>query len=1063
MKQKGLLLVLILLLVSSGLWAQDISIKGKVTDKADNSPIIGVTVGIKGKPIGTMTDAAGRYIIKAKPSDVLIFSFVGMDPQEIPVGKNTVIDVALSSNSRKIDEVVVVAYGTVKKSDLTGSVGTIKSDALLKGGPASINQGLQGKMAGVIVNQNDGAPGAGVSIQIRGANSFSTSSQPLYVVDGIPYDAASTPSGGSGNSGNNQTSNPLSLINPNDIQSIEVLKDASATALYGSRGANGVIMITTKRGEVGTDKIEFSANFGISKIANKVDVLDASTYARYINEETVNSKFYENTPYTTLPYSGTWSYSYDSNGNMIQNSGKYNPKPEDFQHPGKYTDKYGNSSSVKGADWQDLIYQTGKSSEYNLSISGGTDKGWYSISGNYLEQEGTIKNSDFNRYSIRSNIGRKPFKWLEVGLNTNFSQSKTNFAKTSANDYGVIRSALIFPTTFNPDQEATAGDQLNWLAANPYIYVQTAKDRVTSGNAFNSSYAEIKFTDYLKFRQNLGLGYSKNDRGTYYGSHTQEGKSPTNGLASQSDSWYTSRTSESLLSFDKVFAGDHTVGAMIGFSTEFSEYGGKVASSQNFPTDITEEYDLSQGLTQNKTTSSRGRNTLLSYLARINYSYKGKYLFTASVRRDGSSKFSDKNKYATFPSAAFAWKASEESFIKNLNVFSNLKVRASYGQTGNQGISSYMTRRYLGTSNYPVGGSLNSGFSEVDWRGPTNPNLKWETTEQYNAGIDMGFFSNRLNITVDYYHKKTTDLLQNVKIPLSTGFGNMMTNFGWVTNEGWEFTGKFYAFTGSSFKWDIDANLSFNKNRIGGLPSDQFANALWYKADEVFIQRNGMPIGAIYGYIEDGYYDNEAEVRADPKYATSSADVVKSKIGEIKYRVDKNGKPIRTIIGDTNPDFILGITNNLSYKDFTLSFFIQGVFGNDIFNGNLMDVKMANIGNIPVDAYNSRWTPENRENAKWPKAVAGYNREWLLSDRYVEDGSYVRLKNVNLGYTFHPKFKGVQSINVYASATNLLTFTDYSWFDPDVNAFGGDASRRGVDIYSYPSSRTFSLGFRFTF
>jgi TonB-linked SusC/RagA family outer membrane protein len=1061
MKQKGLLLVLILMLVSSGLWAQDISITGKVTDKSDNSAMLGVTVVVKGKNVGTVTDKNGKYSIKAKPADILVFSFVGMETKEIQVGNNSTLDVAMVTDAKELDEIVVVAYGTVKKSDLTGSVGTIKSDALLKGGPVSLNQGLQGKMAGVVVNQNDGAPGAGISIQIRGANSFSTSSEPLYIIDGIPFDAASTPSGGTGNSNNLQTSNPLALINPNDIQSVEVLKDASATALYGSRGANGVVIITTKKGEAGSDKVEFSANFGVSKIGKRVKVLDPYTYASYINEETTNSKEYENTPYTTLPYPGIWSYSYDASGNIITNSGKYNPAPEDFLTPGIRTDQYGNTSNVKGANWQDLIYQTGSSKEYNLSASGGSDKGYYNISGNYLTQTGTIRNSDFSRYSVRANVSRKPTKWLEFGLNTNFSKTTTDFAKTNANDYGVIRSALLFPTTFDPDQEASAADELNWLAANPYIYVQTAKDQVTGGNSFNTAYTEIKFTDYLKFRQNIGLGYSTNNRGSYYGRHTQEGKTPTNGLATQSDNWYDSQTYESILTFDKTF-GNHTVGAMAGFSQERANYGAKSISASNFPTDLTEYYDLSQGLTINTPSSSRGMSSLMSYLGRVNYSYKGKYLFTASVRRDGSSKFIGKNKYSVFPSAAIAWKASEENFVKNLNLFSNLKVRASYGKTGNQGVNSYATQAYLGTANYPVGGSLSSGYAEVDWRGPVNKNLKWETTDQYNAGIDFGFINNRITLTVDYYHKKTTDLLQNVKIPYSTGFGNMMTNYGWVTNEGWEFSGKFYVLTGE-LKWDIDANLSFNKNRIGGLPSDQFANSLWYKADEVFIQRNGMPIGAIYGYVEDGFYDNEAEVRADPTYANASADIVKSKIGEIKYRLGADGKPYRTIIGNTNPKFITGMTNNLSYKNFTLSFFLQGVYGNDIFNGNLMDVQMANIGNIPLDAYNSRWTSANRDNAKWPKAIAGYNRTWLLSNRYVEGGSYLRLKNLTLGYTLDPKIRGIQSFYIYVSGTNLFTITKYSWFDPDVNAFGGDASRRGVDIYSYPSSRTFSLGFKCTF
>ncbi|MFV0346026.1 MAG: TonB-dependent receptor domain-containing protein, partial [Bacteroidales bacterium] len=386
--------------------------------------------------------------------------------------------------------------------------------------------------------------------------------------------------------------------------------------------------------------------------------------------------------------------------------------------------------------------------------------------------------------------------------------------------------------------------------------------------------------------------------------------------------------------------------------------------------------------------------------------------------------------------------------------------------TGNQGISAYQTQVYLATSNYPYGGSLSSGFSEVSWRGALNPDLKWETTDQYNAGVDMTILHSRINLTIDYYYKKTNDLLQQVSIPSSTGFTSQWTNSGWVTNEGWEFSAKVYAISKPNFKWDVDGNLSFNVNKIGGLDGDQFGPELWYGIDQFFIQRNGLPIGAMFGYVEDGLYDNEAEVMADP--INASVTNPSALVSEIKYR-DINGDGAitaddRTVIGDANPDYVFGLTNSFTYKKISLSFFLQGVMGNDIFNGNLTDVVMGNIGNIPVDAYNSRWVSgADNTDALWPKAIRSYNRNMLISDRYIEDGSYLRLKNINLGYRINPRWSGIDNIYVYGSATNLFTITNYSWFDPDVNAFAGDASRKGVDIYSYPSSMTFSIGFKVEF
>lgn len=1067
--RKAYLLTWILFLVSLlSLSAQEMrTISGKVTDKSTKEPLPGVSILVKERGIGAATDINGNYSVKATKGETLVFSFVGMKPQTIKLGDQKVVNVALETDSKALDEVVVVGYGTMKKSDLSGAVAQVKSDELLKGNPAnSINQAMQGKLAGVVVSQNDGAPGAGVSIQIRGTNSFSTSSQPLYIVDGVPFDVASTPTSDA-NSNNNQTSNPLALINPHNIESIEVLKDASATAIYGSRGANGVVLITTKKGQSGGEKIEFTTNFSISAIGNRVKMLNAYDYSNYINEQTLNDAQYLGTSYTNLPYPGEWWYNYDEAGNIIPSSAEYKAKPDDYLRPRTIYDEYGNSAVISSTDWQDEIYQTGFSQEYNLQVSGGSDKGWHSFSGNYMKQEGTIINSGFKRYSLAMNVGRKVHKWIELGMSVNYTNTTTDFAKSNSYDYSIIRSALIFPPTYDPTVETNVSDELSWLAANPYMYVRTTKDQLVASNVFSSSYAELKFTDWLKFRQNLGIGYSSNSRSTYYGRHTQEGKAPTNGLAGQGDNWWRSTTAESILTFNKTFKEDHSLNVVAGFTYEEGNYGGKSITVKNFPTDMTGEFDLSQGLDPQTPKSNRGQTKLVSLLGRANYVYKGKYIATASFRRDGSSKFAEGNKFANFASGALAWRMSEEPFIKNLNVFSNLKLRVSYGQTGNQGINSYQTLPMLATANYPLGGALSSGFAEQVWRGPVNKDLRWETTDQYNAGIDFGFLDNKISVTVDYYYKKTTDLLQNVLIPGSTGFSGRWTNFGHVINDGLEVSGKFVVFGKSQFKWDIDANISFNRNKIGGLEADQFAQSLWYSADQAFIQRNGCPIGAIYGYVEDGFFDNEAEVRSVKQYANSSDAIVKAMVGEVKYRdLDGDGYVTdadRTIIGNTNPDFVFGLTSNFSWKGITLSFFLQGMYGNDIFNGNLMDMKMSNIGNITYDAYNSRWTPENTAGAKWPKATGGYTREWKLSDRYVENGSYLRLKNLNLGYTIPAKIRGVDNIYVYASATNLFTITNYSWFDPDVNAFGGDASRRGVDIYSYPSSRTYSFGLKVTF
>lgn len=1021
--RKWILLSLLLAMASVGLQAQT-QLKGRVLDGSmNNEPLIGASIQVPGTTSGTVSDLDGNFVFQLPEGKFIVqVSMIGYKTKVVNVKGKDFVEVILEEDAKLMDEVVVVGYGTMKKRDLSGSMTQIKGDDLMRGGTTDVAKGMQGKIAGVQVQQTDGSPGAGMSITVRGANSFTTSSEPLYIVDGIPYnnDNPSQIPSSSANENTNQKSNPLSFINPNDIEKIEVLKDASATAIYGSRGANGVVIITTRKGQAGKPKVEFNANFSVSSIIKKIDVLDTETYKRYQDEATANGNYY-------LGKSDTPSYKDGS------------------------------------ADWQDEIYQTGWQQEYSLSVSGGSDKGYYSFSGNYLDQTGTIKESGFNRYGVSLNISRHLTDWLEIGSSSHVSQSITDFQRTSSSDYGIIRSALIFPPTINAD--SAPDSETDWLAANPAAYIRGARDQLKSINWFSSNYIEAKIMPWLKFRQNIGLGYNDSHRSSFYDKYTQEGKAPTNGKMGRASNIWKSLTLESLLTFDKKF-GIHYINAVAGLTFEKGMWDNSSMTATNFPTFAGVNSDIALGLDKGQLTSDYGKQTLESMLARINYTLLDKYIFTASIRTDGSSKFTSENKWATFLSGAFAWRAGEEDFIKDLNIFSNLKLRLSYGETGNQGIGSYRTLTVVEPVNYVFDRITQQGVAMIDWRGRANPDLKWETTGQFNAGLDFGFMDNRLQFTADYYYKKTRDLLQNVSMPYSTGYGQYLTNYGYVTNEGLELTLMYDVLRDGPVKWSINANFSTNKNRIGGLDGDQYATVNWSKADQMFLQRNGCPMGALYGYVEDGYFNSVAEVLSFKEYSGLSEAEALKLVGEVRYR-DRNGDGYidskdRYIIGDTNPDFVYGITNNLSWKNWNLSFMLQGSQGNDIFNGNLLGMELQNIGNITQDAYDGRWTTENPSAARWPKALSGDSRNLLLSDRYVENGSYLKMKYITLTYDWTRPIKFIERVKFSLTANNVFTITNYSWMDPDVSAFG-DASRKGVDMYSYPSARTFTLGVNVVF
>ena len=1035
------------------------ALKGKVYDGAMmGEPLVGASVQVPGSSTGAITDINGDFQFDLPEGKFIVqISMVGYKTQVVNVRDKNFIEVTLQEDQKVMDEVVVVGYGTMKKRDLSGAVSQIKGDDLRAGGAIDIAHGLQGKIAGVQVQQSDGAPGAGTSITVRGANSFTTSSQPLYIVDGVPYNENPNATPASAADNNPQETNPLAFLNPNDIDKIEVLKDASATAIYGSRGANGVVIITTKKGQTGKPKIEFNASFGIQTLVKRIDVLDALTYMRYQKEAAENSNRYEGGNYKVTPDNGSWS------------GGIYTPGVEDYASGFVTTDP--ETGKVWRADdhtanWQDEIYRTGTQQDYNISVSGGDDKGWYNFSGNYTQQNGVIKESGFRRYGLSIALARHITDWLEVGTSSHVSQNTTDFQRTNSGDFGIIRSSLIFPVNYGSNEETTNSSSLLWLAANPAAYIRGSKDQVKAINWFSSNYIEAKILPFLKFRQNIGLGYNDSHRTSFYDSFTGEGKKPTpNGKYGKSTNVWKSLTLESLLTFDKRW-GIHNINAVAGITFEQGKWDNSSTIATNLPSFMNYKSDMGYALDKAQLSSDQGQQRLESLLGRINYTLLDKYIFTASIRSDGSSKFVTDNKWATFLSGAFAWRASDETFIQDLNIFSNLKFRLSFGQTGNQGIGSYRTLTILEPANYYFG-TQQRGVAQIDWRGEANPNLKWETTNQFNFGIDFGFLDNRLQFVIDYYYKKTRDLLQNVSRPYSSGYGQMLVNSGNVSNEGLEMTLTYDVLRNGPWKWNMNANISFNKNKISGLDGDQFATSLWSKYDEMFIQRNGCPMGALYGYVEDGYFDSVAEVLATKQYSTYSEAEALKMVGEVKYRdingdgyIDKND---RTIIGDTNPKAIYGFTNSLSYKNWNLTFMLQGSQGNDILNLNTVDMSLSNVGNITREAYDNRWTEANMANAKYPRASMGDQRSMAISNRYIENGSYLKMKYITLSYDWQRPFKFVEKLRLSFNATNVFTITKYSWMDPDVNAFGNDASRRGVDSYSYPSARTFTLSLNATF
>lgn len=993
-------------------------ITGKVTDD-NNVPIIGANVIVKGSTNGTITDIDGNFTLEVPAHAILLISYIGYVSQEVLVKNQNNLAILMIEDSKSIDEVVVIGYGSVKKSNLTGAVSSVKTTEIQQTPLTSIDQGLVGRASGVQVTQTSGMPGAVASIRVRGSSSLQGGNEPLYVIDGFPVYSGM----GFGSTGGNTQISGLSTVNPSDIESIEILKDASATAIYGARAANGVVLITTKSGKKGRDIITFESSFGIQNVAKTIDVMNAQEYAALVNEAYTNDGL--EAPYNAMQLADIA--------------------------------KLGN-----GTNWQNELFRPAMIQNYQLAFSGGDNKTTYAISGGYFDQKGIIINSDFKRYSLRLNLDRQIFNTLKVGTHMSGSYTISNTAATDVGGRdGVVNGAL----KMNPIQsvytneeigEYTPTNEPGLLIPNP---VATAKEQIYNNattRVLGDVYAEWEFLKDLKLKVSLGMDimYLKQNQYTPSNIYQSLGIASAKVGVNRSINWLN----ENILMWDKTFKDIHSINLLGGFTIQRNNIETVTGAASNFVNDVMTYNNLGSGSIYNKPESSATQWSLMSYLARANYSLYDKYLFSINGRVDGSSRFGDNNKYGFFPSGSIAWRITEEDFMEPVkSVINNLKLRTSYGFTGNTEIGVYESLATLGSNSWTIGNQLVSGFYPN--RIP-NPDLKWERTGQFDIGIDLGLFDNRLRMTADYYSKKTTDLLYNVAIPNASGYDSMLKNIGSVQNRGCELSIESDNLSGP-FLWTTAFNISFNRNKVLELGGESYKDVGKYddhlKTSDIRRLIVGQPIGVFYGYRFDGIFQNEAECAQQ----TSSTSPIG--IGLRRYK-DLNGDgkvdatSDREVLGDANPKFFGGMTNTFAYKGVELNVFLQYSYGNKIFNYNAMELESPTGGqNVYKDLVN-RWSATNPSN-EYQKATT--NRNNIVSDRFIEDGSFLKLKTVSLSYSFPKlKCKHIGGLRLYVTGQNLLTWTKYRGYDPEVSYRGASTLEAGEDFGGYPQSRTYMLGIK---
>jgi len=993
-------------------------LEGIVTDSVTKQPIAGVTLRIKSITHSVVTGSDGRFtfITGQKFPYTLVVSFVGYKTKEV-VADGSPIAIQLAENLTALNDVVIVGYGTQRKKELTGSISTVPKENLAAAA-SSVDNLLEGSVPGIQVTQSSGQPGASTTVRIRGGNSITAGNEPLYVIDGFPFYNDNTTTQGSINPNSSaQGLNALSTIDPSEIESIEVLKDASATAIYGSRGANGVILITTKKGKRGQDNVSYSTFAGQQQVRKDLSLLNGSQFADLTNDIQASQ--------------GLSAY--------------YTPSQ---------VDAFG-----QGSNWQSAAFRNALIQNHTIAVSGGDEKSTYNISGNYFDQDGIILNSGFKRIAVRTNYARDVSEKFKIGLNATGSQSN-QYGSSGTNISSILFNAPTVPIK-NPDGSYNLNNPFSATPGNPIEDLLVTINQTDAFRVIGNFYGEYEIIPGLKAKVSIGTDVISTRQNQYSPSNSSGGYA-TNGLATIGDNKVATWVNENTLSYSKKLK-NQSFGALVGYTAQTSSGNYFTSGSENFISNLTTYNSLQSGSVPLIPTSGNDSWSLDSWLARINYTLFNRYNFTVTGRADGSSRFGTDNKWGYFPSAGFSWNVKEESFLKDEKNISNLKLRLSAGTTGNQEIGEYQSLVTLSPTNYFFNNAVQTGFAPTSLG---NPNLKWEKTAQYDGGIDIGLLDDRISITADAYYKKTTNLLINVPVQLSSGFSAELENVGSVENKGFELAINTSNIESESFKWKTDATFSLNRNKVLSLDGQQsfFAQIpdaysdLLYKLSPVIVQV-GLPLGTIWGYKSSGIIQSTDNLGTTPQYGTEQA-------GDRKY-VDLNHDGVidandKTNLGNVQPKFLYSFSNTFTWKRFDLFAFFQGSYGNKVYNLLQEELELTNLGQNASSALLDRWTPTNPSNTI---TRASYSPVAQVVDRYMQDASYLRLKTISLGYNLSPELAHkilAKQVRIYVSAQNLLTITKYSGYDPEVNTFAQNNLLQGIDYGAYPSVKTFLAGLNIT-
>lgn len=1024
------------------------TVTGTIVD-ANGEPIIGANIVEKGTTNGTITDIDGNFTLEVSEKSILLVSFIGYAPQEVMVGSQQKINVKMKEDTEMLDEVVVVGYGTQKKSDVTTAVASVSSENLKNRAAVNFGEAMAGQVPGVLIQQTNGAPGGeGLTIKVRGTGSITQSNDPLYVVDGYPMEGGA-----------------FRLLNSLDIESIQVLKDASSTAIYGSRGANGVVIITTKKGQIGKPTVQLNAYVGFQQREKKIEMMNRDQYVQWFidgrNQAWLDAKVIASDPDQSPhsiddPNSRRALYSGASSQYMIPDgtgSYKYN-----FLDPASV-------ASMPDNDWQDLLYRNALMQQYELSVSGGSENTRYTFSGSYTSQDGIVLNTDYERFNFRTNVSSKIADCLNVGMSL-MAYSAGGTEQANGKDSPVLYALNLPPIypLYNEDgtygsmvrnPEILAGD-----VANPIGIAEQVMNKRKRHGWLGTIFAEWEIIKNLKYRISINGGIQDNIQKKFEPSYVDFDSSKAPRPAKGINERWTDRdwVIENTLNYTFTLADKHNFNALLGYTTQSHTYEHMKGEARGYANDnIT---TLNAG-TMYALTSDESEYSMISYLGRINYVYDNRYMLTTTLRSDGSSRFGKNTKWGTFPSVSLGWRISQEKFMQNVKQISDLKLRASFGISGNNRIGNYSAIGLLSTGFYPTGDAVQN---TVNPNTMPNDDLGWERTRQYNVGFELGLFNNRVRLEGDFYDSQSIDLLLNVPIPTITGYSSQMQNIGKVQNRGMEFTLNTKNFTGGDFTWSSNFNISFNKNKVLEVGVDGrpiYGSAA--NANNAFITMPGHPIASFYGYKYIGVFQSEEELA---KYPHLSGD----KVGDGRYEdVNKDGvldQNDKTILGDNNPLFTAGFSNSFSYKNFTLDIQFTGSYGAEVFS---FYKRMCGIyhgdrnGMIEqLGRWQSKDQPGDGIHFRPTRTPSGWQRD--PSSAWVQDASYLRLRNLTLGYNFDQKVLDkikMKGLRLYVTGQNLFTITNYVGYDPETSSESGLS--QGGDYLGYPAARSFIIGANITF